>query len=474
MRTVSSPLRLDLRSLALLRIGMGLTVLADLLWRLKDLREFYTDEGALPRLNLIRDVHSTYFNVHLSAGSMPGVLTILLVQALCACALVLGYRTRLAAIATWYLVVSLQNRNPFILDGGDDELRMILFWLPFLPVAAKWSLDARQGRASDSGTSVASFGYILQIFCVYFFAALFKSDPIWTKDGNGLYYALCYQQFTTRIGNWALHYPTLLRFLSFGSLFFERFAPWLLVSPVGVPVCRIVFLLGLWSFHGGILIMMALGLFPITAMVASLGLIPGCAWDLAARKWPRFKSGDTPIRKNPGSIARKLLVLAQLAICVQILAWNWLFLHQEPYPAPITWIAYFSREIQSMNFFSPHPPMEAGFFIVDTTLADGNHIDLCREGAPLRDWLPPYPMREAYRDYRVRRWYQTMQEKPWLVQPFLIYLVKNWNEQHAASRQVTHIRLCYLFKLSPFPGLPWPETHMNVLGEYSSASQRVL
>ncbi len=44
---------LDLRSLALFRIGLAALILGDLIWRARDLRAFYTDFGVLPRAVLL-------------------------------------------------------------------------------------------------------------------------------------------------------------------------------------------------------------------------------------------------------------------------------------------------------------------------------------------------------------------------------------------------------------------------------------
>ena len=46
---LKAPFTLDLRSLALLRMGLGGLVVLDVLLRLRDLTTFYTDAGVLPR-----------------------------------------------------------------------------------------------------------------------------------------------------------------------------------------------------------------------------------------------------------------------------------------------------------------------------------------------------------------------------------------------------------------------------------------
>jgi len=49
-------------------------------------------------------------------------------------------------VISWFLLISLQNRNPIVLQGGDILLRMLAFWAMFVPLNAYFSLD----RALDT------------------------------------------------------------------------------------------------------------------------------------------------------------------------------------------------------------------------------------------------------------------------------------------------------------------------------------
>ena len=50
--------------------------------------------------------------------------------------LIFGVRTRFAALASWFMLVSVQTRNPVILQGGDVYLRLLAFIAIFLPIGA--------------------------------------------------------------------------------------------------------------------------------------------------------------------------------------------------------------------------------------------------------------------------------------------------------------------------------------------------
>jgi hypothetical protein len=67
------------------------------------------------------------------------------IAALVAIALLVGYRTRLATVLL-ALLASLQARNPTLIQGGDNLLLLLLFWGMFLPLGARFAIDAALDR----------------------------------------------------------------------------------------------------------------------------------------------------------------------------------------------------------------------------------------------------------------------------------------------------------------------------------------
>ena len=339
-------MRLDLRSLALLRIGLAALVILDLLIRATDFAEFYGDRGLLPRAEFLRlPSHSTWFCAHLWAGG-SGLALIWLVHLASAVALMVGYRTRWAALLTWYLTASLQLRNPFVLDGGDDELRLLLFWLPLLPCGERFSLDGPR-LEGEVVASPATLGYGLQIFCLYFFAGLFKTDSVWTTSGQALYYLLSLDVFVSRFGRWLLQFPQLLHVLTFASLGFERLGPLLLLIPRAP--ARLLFVVGAVALHLGIACCLHLGIFPAIAVVGVLGLLPSGCWPGGSRQ-PATLLEPRPLRWFAG------------AMCVVVLLWNGLSLYatQADYPKPLYLLGYLTREYQRWELYAPRPMLNDG------------------------------------------------------------------------------------------------------------------
>src|SRR5688572_9815408 len=135
----------DLRALAIMRIWLAGIILIDLAIRATDLEAHYGNWGVLP----LPALHHHWYNqfhisVHTFSGLWQAQAFLFLLNAGFAFMLLLGYKTRVATIVCWFLMLSLQNRNPLILQGGDDLFRMLLFWGIFLPWQRFYSLDSLQ------------------------------------------------------------------------------------------------------------------------------------------------------------------------------------------------------------------------------------------------------------------------------------------------------------------------------------------
>jgi hypothetical protein len=133
---------IDLRSLAALRVALALLLLCDLATRAPWLRLHHSDEGVWPRGVADAPWHFSLYRL----GGLGTASVLHAVAALCALLLLAGWRTRLATAASWLLLVSLQVANPLLTNNGDILLRMLLLWGMFLPLGARWSLDARRRR----------------------------------------------------------------------------------------------------------------------------------------------------------------------------------------------------------------------------------------------------------------------------------------------------------------------------------------
>ena len=109
------PFVLDLRALALLRMGTAAVILIDLAIRSTDLEAHYSNLGVLPVAAMMEHAWTPYqFSLHASSGLWQVQAVLFGLAAVTAGALLFGYHTRLATLVSWVLLVSLQNRNPLI------------------------------------------------------------------------------------------------------------------------------------------------------------------------------------------------------------------------------------------------------------------------------------------------------------------------------------------------------------------------
>lgn len=91
-----------------------------------------------------------------------------------ALALTLGYKTRVAAILAWALTMAFFSRNTNVKNGGDDIAQIGLFWLMLAPCNQVWSLDAKRSPELRKDTVPPWAVRVLQIqMCMMYTATGF-------------------------------------------------------------------------------------------------------------------------------------------------------------------------------------------------------------------------------------------------------------------------------------------------------------
>jgi hypothetical protein len=393
---------LDLRSLALLRIGMGAVVLLDLLIRSTDLTAHYTDKGVLPLRVLFEHAWNPWsFSLHAISGLWTVQSALFLLSGVFAFCLLVGWKTRLFAFLTWLMVTSVQNRNPFILQGGDDLLRMVLFWGMFLPWNRRYSIDSlgKEQNEQHSYTGLAGAAYLLQICFLYFFSALLKNSAEWKTDGTAIYYALSLDQMVFPLGKYLYQFPEIMKYLTFLVYYTELLTPLLFFIPVYTTFFRSMGILLFALLHLGISFTLFVGLFFIIGTVTLLGLLPQGPAGYFERKTVRLRllleqwfSRLTAWIKKRAELRveiclktgkPRLIKMVRegfLFFCLLfVVAWNLRnqgvesYLTQHLAPA-----GQMIRIDQNWGMFAPTVFKDDGWYVLDGTTLDGKHIDLNR------------------------------------------------------------------------------------------------
>ena len=275
----------DLRSLAALRVVLALVAFMDLAGRASSLRALYTDEGAYPRQLLLGNLNEWQWSVFLTTGSVALVRLLFVAAVVAALGLLLGYRTQLLTLIVWVMIVSIQLRNPLLLNAGDTLLRLLLFWGIFLPLGARWSIDAKRAsgraRAAAQYFSAATVGLPLQIAFIYWFTAALKTGRPWREDGTALYYSLGLAELSRPFGQFLHQFPDLLKVLTFATLGLEVVAPILLFVPIFTAPIRTAAAFSLMALQAGIYLTLSIGFFPWLSSLCMVCFLPGWFWDNA-------------------------------------------------------------------------------------------------------------------------------------------------------------------------------------------------
>ena len=435
-------LGIDVRSLALFRLSLGVILLVDLASRARLLTTNYTDAGAHPRTALASyTVEGTLPSLHALAGSARAEIALFVAAAVAAALLALGWRTRLATFVSWLLLDSLQQRNLMVLDGGDHLLRFLLFWSIFLPLGAWGSLDARRKGPPPSPTvcSPASTALLLQVAGMFFITGLLKTGPEWS-DGTAISYAIARKWWILPFGEWLLAHPPLPRLLTPAVRVVEMLAPLLLFSPVATAALRGLGILALWGLLAGLGLGLWLNLFPFIAGAGLLPFLPPVAWDWLARRsaFLRVRAG---VSAPPGGARRAAVATVHALVLVLLALVVWVNVRSVspsvPWPPALARLTAFLHLDQRWTMYAPSPRHIDASFEHHGRLANGAAVDLDRaSGGP--GWVE---VQRAWQDYRFMYFLQKLAAPRWS-EPLAAYeqwLCRQWNDGKSGGARLDTI-----------------------------------
>lgn len=429
-RRIRSRFEVDTRALAAVRISFGLILLADLFLRWGNIERFYTNDGAYP----IEAYETTYsqftgLSIHALSGDLWFQQLLFVIAGLFALAFVLGYRTRLVGFVSLALLISLQARNPALLNGGDKLLRVLLFLALLTPLGERWSIDAlRRGSARASVVSFATAALLIQPLMVFSQNAVLKHQGNTWYEGEALQIALSNDVMTVFLGNHLASYPTLLEVLNWawvgllaGSVLF------LLVTNGRL---RVAFALVYMGAFAGMFLTMSVGLFPFVLTTALLPFLTPSFWNALRRLVPAglldrlpsasrlqplvgqpieqrafdaldrrgYESKTSFVRAYCGSLLTVISVLALLSILV----YGTTYVTDYDLPDELE----SSVDQQSWGLYAPNPTEGYSWYAVEAELESGAEIDAFGDGNVTAD-RPPDASKK-YDTFRDRKFMQTV------------------------------------------------------------------
>lgn len=463
----------DLRALAAVRISLGLLLLADLVTRARNLGAFYTDAGVLPREALFSDYTDVY-SLHALSGEAWFQAALFCVAGAFALALVVGYRTRLATIASWLLLVSLHVRNPMVLNGGDALLRILLLWAIFLPLGERWSIDADRSTGDRTTvTSIATMALLLQVVLMYVTNTIHKFRGDLWLEGEALVYIFSADQFTFLLGDVLAEYHALLEAGTYLWLALLVCSPLLFALTGRVRAILPTLFVGM---HVGMLVTMPIMLFPLVVVAALLPFYPPIVWDrvehlaaeaglfdlleavrkrLSVLPSPPSVSVPTGTDVIPSGVVDRsrtvvFTIVPYLLLALVVMSNAQAVGYAEMPDAGERTLDAAQAE-QSWRMFAPNPVQTTRWFAAPAELENGSEVDVLHRSQV--DLDRPESVDDTYPTGRWRKYLSNVQsadnEKH---ESYLAnYLCERWNSQHRTD--VSTVKIYYMYdRVDPYTG----------------------
>jgi hypothetical protein len=264
--------------LAALRIGVGLVLLLDIVGFYLPYADAFFGRDSLGSPGAFADSQRPLTAWPWSALSgLESALAwhgLLLLWALAAVLLTLGFWPKIMAGIAWFLAGSVLYVNPFLYNGGDTVRNVMLFYLMFCPSGAVWSINRRQAMSDPVYIYPWPLRLLfVQMALVYFVNGMSKLGPQW-QEGTALHYVTSSVSWTRwsrgdlALPDWLLQVGTWSAVL------------WEITFPFTVIWRRTRYVtLGLGVlFHLGTGLALKLGPFPLYMLCLYLPLIPWERW----------------------------------------------------------------------------------------------------------------------------------------------------------------------------------------------------
>jgi len=457
---------LDLRSLAVFRVGIGLLVTADALLRSRDVSWMFAPDGMFPLAVLRRYLGDpcawSLATVVDASWCGPAILTL---EAVAGVLLAAGCGTRLATGVAWLAVVSVLRRTAPATNAGDAWLACLLFWGMFLPLGSVWSwdhwqgrrlrrtfentLDTRDGQRAAAGRettavwSAATAALVLQIAVVYLSAGLSKWNDSWLS-GDAVRFAMSVHDHGTPLGEWLVGSGRIAGLLSRIVPALEILGPLILIAvPVACVRGSVVALF--LGFHMATCTTMTVGLFGYVGLAAWLALLPGEAWDrLSPPGEPRRSRSPATLAMAARAPGRQAAIwtgaaagiLALISLVHDITPWR-----NVPLPGTISSLINLVCMHQEWSMFGRVERQEQWVY-ARAERADGRVIDLLRSGRPIETERPA----GGFTSLPNNRWHKLFWVLPRPRQRVFApdiarTLAEHWNARHPAAERVVAVEI---------------------------------
>lgn len=444
-------MRIDARSLGLFRIGIAAVLLCDLGSRAVDLRAHYTDWGVLPRWAVVTWIgRAAWLSPWMWRGEAWWAALLMVATAAAAVALLVGWRSRTMAAVCFVLAAGLHARNPAVVHSGDNLLRVLLFWMPWLPLPGAWVVGGSRARHGEVLESPGVLAIRLQLCLVYWVSAILKLNAAWLVDRDAVLTALWYDQFVTAWGKVLRRFPAAMRAMAPATVGLELLGPLLVWTPRASGPIRTLVVFAFVGFHLlGLGPALALGTFPWVCAVAWTLFLPTWFWQhLRPRVESTAAESATPMstaqprrmrRRVAAAVATALLAYSAILAAAELLPQRLRLLSFVSLPADVLGIR------QRWNMFVV-PPRDDGWLIAAGRFGDGSVRDVWRD-APV-DARKPDSVAKSFGNSRWIKYLSQLNNREFVHHRRLFgdYLCRRWNETHAGASRLVGLQLYFVLE----------------------------
>jgi hypothetical protein len=426
--------QVDSRPLSAFRIVFALLLLKDALYHLPLVRLFYSDDGVVPRAVLLELARDDRFSL---MDAMPhewmAALFFLAWIAVLVC-LLLGYRTRLVTVLNFFILMSIHERDVYVLTGADTMMRALSFWAMFIPLEQDYSLDAMLARSRGQPLVRSVFAFPVrmiqvQVALVYLTTGLLKLTGAQWQSGEALGYVMQLDTILLPVGVWfrGIAPDGLLRLMSWGTMLMEVAFIVLVFAPIGQPALRVLALVSMALLHLGIGVMLSIPDFSLVMLVSYIVFFEPRWIEAIARRlkrWlavlpipvsdfgrdtsesealqdvtstPESSETDNLPLVSPSADWKRALVVAFLAlVMLGVIWWNVDTIYEytgqsRTMPPRLETLMWYSGVWQYWDLFAPLPLQIDGWMTIPGVFEDGTVLDL-RTGQPPDDAMQRYTL----------------------------------------------------------------------------------
>jgi hypothetical protein len=476
---------IDARPLALFRIVIALILIKDALYHLVLAHPFYDDTGLLPRVALLDGLARTHrFSLMDALPHEWMVVLFFLCWIIVLIALLVGYRTRLATVLNFVILLSIHERNTYILTGADTALRVFSFWMMFVPVGARYSIDALRHRQPGTIPFLPVWLLRGQFILIYVSSVYLKLNGEMWVQGDALKSILQLDSLLLLPGVWLSHIPEfILSLLTYNVLLIEGLVPVCLILPVWQPLLRGIGILAGSLLHIGIGLTLAIPDFSLV-MLAGYLLFVDPVWiepvEKRVRRWaarlhPRlpgiFHTRADSEKTAPDHTGNRLIragVMFGLCLLMGLVIWwniNKSFDYTDdtfpPMPNPAYHLVEYTGLWQYWDLFAPLPLQIDGHLAIPGQFENGITFDLHNPDAAIGQAVP-------VRFGPAMRWRKLAEnlffyEPPRLLQSMGAYFCRTYNAQAIPGTYLLSLEIQYRYQQVQMAAQEQPDTITEVL-----------